>query len=397
MSNITPEVPTRPTKLPIPLRERGWFIVALLFCCFPVGLFLIWKHPRWTSSIKWTWTGVWAGLIILGALNSDKHDGAKTSTNSMVATEATPPTSRQGREEGKQSTTEPTRAHGPQVAVSEDGNEGRGLRRSDLVRTRVAGRKVDDATDAESIAKRPPNISAAVVDARNSDDFKRGYAAGAQMAEEWTTQLDRVGGDADAQLRISRTIDREVDRLENQWKELLRTQGGNHPAALQLQGKILGIKETLSKPRQAEHAEPARNVAKSADEDGAQRQEHAPLPAKNKKSGVTKTYKVKKGAFSSLTVELSPMVSEEVSLKDFSWEDTSLHFKLTWEQNRYGTSGKQPWKYVVYDKEGTKIDSNDVMIDANLRVGETVTAELWPLLDNKKKSAHRVFVHYKGE
>ena len=129
----------------------------------------------------------------------------------------------------------------------------------------------------------------------------------------------------------------------------------------------------------------------------AESQPTAVAGVENKNSGITKTYKVKKSMFKSLTVELSPMVAEEVSLKEFAWEKTSLHFKMTWERNKYGTSGTLPWKYVVYDKDGTKIDSNDVMISANLRVGETVKAELWPLGDDNKKHADKIVIHYPGE
>lgn len=48
-----------------------WPIVALLVtCCFPVGLVLVWKHPRWTTITKSLWTGGFLVIVITGQIVS---------------------------------------------------------------------------------------------------------------------------------------------------------------------------------------------------------------------------------------------------------------------------------------------------------------------------------------
>jgi hypothetical protein len=69
-------------------RLSGWYSwpsVALLsvFCC-PVGLYLLWKHPRWSTQTKRIWTGVWAACVILGAL----IDHAERKANSQELAQA---------------------------------------------------------------------------------------------------------------------------------------------------------------------------------------------------------------------------------------------------------------------------------------------------------------------
>lgn len=85
--------PTNPTRPPVPnsviqpstspenteeVTEAGrqetqetiwhrWPIVALLVtCCFPVGLVLVWTHPRWTTLTRCLWTGGFIAVLILG-------------------------------------------------------------------------------------------------------------------------------------------------------------------------------------------------------------------------------------------------------------------------------------------------------------------------------------------
>ena len=42
------------------------WIVGALVMCFPVGLYLVWKHPQWTTKTKWIWTGGWAAAFAVG-------------------------------------------------------------------------------------------------------------------------------------------------------------------------------------------------------------------------------------------------------------------------------------------------------------------------------------------
>lgn len=40
-------------------------IASVLFCCFPLGLFLVWKNPNWQASTKWKWTGATFAILCL--------------------------------------------------------------------------------------------------------------------------------------------------------------------------------------------------------------------------------------------------------------------------------------------------------------------------------------------
>ena len=54
-------------------REKPIFIGVLLLFCFPIGLFLVWKHSTWTNKTKWIWTGAWAVLMVIGMANRGKE------------------------------------------------------------------------------------------------------------------------------------------------------------------------------------------------------------------------------------------------------------------------------------------------------------------------------------
>lgn len=51
---------------------RSWPVAALsMTCCFPVGLFLVWTHPRWTTAMKSVWTvGLVLALAVLGMVQA---------------------------------------------------------------------------------------------------------------------------------------------------------------------------------------------------------------------------------------------------------------------------------------------------------------------------------------
>jgi len=49
------------------LRSHPAVVGILSFIFFPVGLWLVWIHPRWTKQTKWIWTGV-IGLFALVSL-----------------------------------------------------------------------------------------------------------------------------------------------------------------------------------------------------------------------------------------------------------------------------------------------------------------------------------------
>ena len=51
------------------LLENPLLIGVLLLPCFPVALYLVWKHSSWTNKTKWIWTGVWAAFMVVGVIS----------------------------------------------------------------------------------------------------------------------------------------------------------------------------------------------------------------------------------------------------------------------------------------------------------------------------------------
>lgn len=50
----------------VSLWERPVILVLLVTCCFPVGLFLLWRSPRISQRQKMLWTGAFCGLAVMG-------------------------------------------------------------------------------------------------------------------------------------------------------------------------------------------------------------------------------------------------------------------------------------------------------------------------------------------
>lgn len=62
-----------PAATKTPLWESLALIAASVVFCFPVGLFLVWRHPTWGKPVKWAWTGavclIFVGLMALGLVS----------------------------------------------------------------------------------------------------------------------------------------------------------------------------------------------------------------------------------------------------------------------------------------------------------------------------------------
>ena len=57
--------------------QRTWVIALLLYFCWPVGLYLMWKHATWSQKVKKGVTIVMVGLVIIGmviGLTADPSD-----------------------------------------------------------------------------------------------------------------------------------------------------------------------------------------------------------------------------------------------------------------------------------------------------------------------------------
>ncbi len=58
-------------------RENPIFIGALFVLCFPVALYLVWKHSTWTNKTKWIWTGAWAAFMVIGMTTNHEENGER--------------------------------------------------------------------------------------------------------------------------------------------------------------------------------------------------------------------------------------------------------------------------------------------------------------------------------
>lgn len=79
-SDITGPEP-QATKTPLAPMAVG----LAIFFFFPVGLYLLYKHPVLSRNRGWWWAGgIWSFLMLMTALNDDKHQG-KTPKNAEIA------------------------------------------------------------------------------------------------------------------------------------------------------------------------------------------------------------------------------------------------------------------------------------------------------------------------
>lgn len=72
-------VDNSPVSVPVkePFYSKIWFIVLmLLFCCFPIGLFLMWKYKKFNKPARVIITLFYVIVFIFGLSNA----GSQTST-----------------------------------------------------------------------------------------------------------------------------------------------------------------------------------------------------------------------------------------------------------------------------------------------------------------------------
>lgn len=71
----------------VPWMESPIAIGILLVLLFPLGLWLVWRHPAWSKGRKVAWAGVWAGLMVLGivALRQDERTAATAYADAGLA------------------------------------------------------------------------------------------------------------------------------------------------------------------------------------------------------------------------------------------------------------------------------------------------------------------------
>lgn len=90
----------------VPWMESPYVIGALLVFLFPLGLWLVWKHPAWGRPRKFVWVGAWAGLMMIGFFSSRQGNGPATVTPAEAGLAPTG----SSRSSGKSSRSSPSRA-----------------------------------------------------------------------------------------------------------------------------------------------------------------------------------------------------------------------------------------------------------------------------------------------
>ena len=60
-------------EVPVPLRERLWFIFVMMCVLPPYGLVLFWRHEEFPPEAKWLVTFVIVGAIIWAVLLAGKR------------------------------------------------------------------------------------------------------------------------------------------------------------------------------------------------------------------------------------------------------------------------------------------------------------------------------------
>jgi hypothetical protein len=387
------------------LRYNPFVVGASLLFCFPAGLYFVWSHPSWIPKTKWIWTGAWVCFfVVIVAMGRNGQNGiteeflphkvGSTAYYDMYMLES----------EGNGTVMRFKHEYEPDGVVRMSLNKAGLLeaghitwlaKQIDQVTTnqyRVADGFIQKKAEVEGMGETWEPLLKLGASAGDSWDATQGSDKSHFMVVGFSDCTLRYDG----KRRASVTVRREASFDGNLAMVVDATYARGIGLVLFEAYNLKGTEKTLVS--QIKLVDDGNTGSWTKSERAFFEPETAAVAREeSKKGGMTKAYTVKKSMFKSLTVELSPMVGEEVSLKDFGWDNTSLHFNMTWERNRYHTSGTLPWKYVVYDKDGTKIDSNDVMLSASLRVGETVKAELWPLGDDNKKLAHKVLIHYAGE
>lgn len=106
----------------------------------------------------------------------------------------------------------------------------------------------ENKTQKTGTAQPSDESSADVKDSSNNPDYKSGYAGGVQFAQGWIAQLNRLpASNAQAREHILAKFQAEIDKCGSNWRQYTAAQGPNSPPALQLEGRISGIKDTCDK------------------------------------------------------------------------------------------------------------------------------------------------------
>lgn len=285
------------------LRTNPVVIGVLLVCFFPVGLFLVWRHPTWSRNQKLGWTGVLAAVLVMGMV--------------LMA-----------------------------------------------VQRQAALALLKDANDQWAAADQ-----AAAVDLYQ------------QVLENNWESLDSSQRRTALRRTIEFFIDRGNDEGARRWIEMAIDESEVPTFEDERANALLAEVRAEAKPMEA-HAQ-----SEVDDSPGG-------APFDDSSSGSATSFKVSKGLFKgSVLVEVSSVISDEITLRDFGWDGGNLLFKLTMNEGFFPDSpSTNPWHYSVFDDAETKINGGTVIFPSSIRSGQTVRAEIFVGHDNKK-AANRIMIH----
>jgi hypothetical protein len=57
-----------------PWYQESFVIGGLLWFCFPIGLFLMWRNATWRTSVKVVITAIFVGLFVVGMIMAATSD-----------------------------------------------------------------------------------------------------------------------------------------------------------------------------------------------------------------------------------------------------------------------------------------------------------------------------------
>ena len=60
-------------------------VAALLLCCFPFGLYLVWTHPSWTRNVKVVWSAAWLVLVLMVSASRNTNEHSRRTSSSPTA------------------------------------------------------------------------------------------------------------------------------------------------------------------------------------------------------------------------------------------------------------------------------------------------------------------------
>jgi hypothetical protein len=70
---------------PRPWHAHPAVVGAALFCCFPVGLYLVWAKTPWTPKTKALVTGIWFALLVFGTVQRPTYSTLRPTTPRVEA------------------------------------------------------------------------------------------------------------------------------------------------------------------------------------------------------------------------------------------------------------------------------------------------------------------------